>query len=82
VVAPAVPGKDAYLEYQDSRGFLQACKNLLADDYEKILTPDGREAFANLLDKQFASVDPVDPNHPTPFRVIENLFERIEKGLS
>lgn len=82
VIAPAVPGKDPYLDYQDSRGYLQACKNMLGNDYEKILTPDGREAFANLLDKQFASLDPIDPNHPTPFRVIENLLDRVAKGLS
>jgi ZIP family zinc transporter len=82
VVAPAVPGKDPYLEYQDTRGFLQACRNLLAKDYENTVSPDGRDAFANLLDKQFNALDPVDPMHPTPFRVIERLIERIEKGLS
>jgi len=77
----AVPGKDAYLEYQDTRGFLKACKRILdklpANDFKT----DGQNALATLLDEQFKSVDPVDPANPTPFKEIEALFERIEKSV-
>lgn len=78
----AVPGQDGYLEYQDTRGFLQACRALFIPEYKNMLSHDALEAFSTLLNKEFASVDPVAPNHPTTFETIEALCERIEKGLS
>jgi len=78
----AVPGKDEYLEYQDTRGFLQACRHLLAKNYKTNLSADSQAAFLTLLTKEFSPVDPANPSHPTPFKTIEGLFERIEKSLS
>jgi ZIP family zinc transporter len=82
VIEPAVPGKDEYLEYQDTRGFLHALREFLGNDYESMLSGDARAAFSTLLDKEFAPIDPRNPEHPTPFKEIEELFERIETGLS
>lgn len=82
VLEPAVLGKDPYLEYQDARGYLGACRHLLGKDYDRLLSPDAKAAYSNLEEKQFSAVDPVDPEHPTPFWVIEKLIERIENGLS
>jgi zinc transporter, ZIP family len=78
----AVPGKDAYLEYQDTRGFLKACSRILDKLPQDDFKPDGRAALATLLDVQFKTVDPAKPSNPTPFRQIEELFERIEKSVS
>ena len=82
VLEPAVPGKDEFLEYQDTRGFLKACHESLINGFENILSPDAQAAFSTLLDKHFKTIDPVDPKHPTPFHTIEELFERIEKSIS
>jgi zinc transporter, ZIP family len=81
VTEAATPGKDAYLEYQDTRGFLKAAKRILdtlpADDFRR----DGRDALAKLLNVDFKSVDPIDPQKPIPFKEIEQLFEKIEGSL-
>lgn len=82
VIEPAVPGKDAYLEYQDVRGFFQACRNFIGDDYESALSSSAKDALSTLLNKEFSSLDPINPKHPTPANEIEELVEQIEKGLS
>ncbi len=82
VIEEAVPGKDAYLEYQDTRGFLKACQRILntlpRDDFKS----DGRKALEHLLEHDFKSVDPIDPKKPMPFKEVEELFERIEHSVS
>jgi ZIP family zinc transporter len=78
----AVPGKDAYLEYQDTRGFLKACKRILDKLPDGSVKTDGKNALTTLLDDQFKSVDPANPAKPTPFHEIEELFERIERSIS
>jgi zinc transporter, ZIP family len=78
----AVPGKDAYLEYQDTRGFLQACQRILETLPADHFKTDGRRALSILLNEQFQSVDPPNPTDPTPFEKIEALFERIEKSVA
>jgi len=82
VVEPAVPGKDLFLEYQDTRGFLKACDRILDTMPESDFKPDGRKALGELLDKQFLPVDPADPKHPIPFKEIEEQFERVERSIS
>ncbi len=81
VIEPAVPGKDGYLEYQDVRGFLKACRSLLDKQYDQILTPDAQQAFSSLLDKEFKTVDPLDPKDPTPFETVEKQLDRISDGF-
>jgi len=78
----AVPGKDAYLEYQDTRGFLTAVERLLKGQSPADFKPDGKVALSQLLHQDFKSVDPSDPAKPIPFKQVEELFERIEKSLS
>jgi hypothetical protein len=82
VIEPAVPGKDLFLEYQDTRGFLKACDRILDTMPESDFKPDGRKALGELLDSQFEPVDPADAKHPIPFKEIEEQFERVERSIS
>lgn len=77
----AVPGKDGYLEYQDTRGFLQACHEFLERGGEEQLSLGAQRAMATLLNNKFADSDPIDPGHPEPFPAIEKLIDQVEDGL-
>ena len=81
VIEEAVPGKDAFLEYQDTRGFLKASNRILERLSKDEFKEDGRKAMAELLGDEFKTVDPADPNHPVPYETIEKLFDRIEKSV-
>jgi hypothetical protein len=81
VIEPAVPGKDAYLEYQDVRGFLNAGRSFIGEQYVELLNPDAQTALNELLEHQFKSIDPVDAEHPTPFATVEKLLDRVSDGL-
>jgi len=78
---PGVPGKDAYIEYQDARGFLLAARSLLGPETDA-LPPDARQALDELLTDVFAPLDPRDPNRPVPSADVEALVERVGLGLA
>ncbi len=81
VVKAAQPGKDGYLEYQDTRGFLRATHELLMCPKDQKCV-SAQTAIENLLDDEFRSINPADPEHPLPFSRMEQKFEAIEKILN
>ncbi len=80
VLQAATPGKDGYLEYQDTRGFLKAIRSLLEVSNDSKCQA-AQELINNLLGNEFKDVNPSQPKHPVPFKQIEKRFEAIEKTL-
>ncbi len=80
VLQAAQPGKDGYLEYQDTHGFLKAIRALLNGTGNKKCTK-AQEIINDLLGSQLKDINPPDPKHPVPFKEIEEHFETIEKTL-
>jgi len=78
VLVAAQPGKDGYLEYQDTRGFLKAAQRLLECPSDN-LCGVARLKIGGLVKSEFNDVDPKNPARPTPFPEIEKRFEEIEK---
>ena len=80
VLVPAQPGKDGYLEYQDTRGFLKATQRLLECPSDNLCGMIAIE-IAGLVKTDFSDVNPKNPERPIPFSEIERRFEAIEKLL-
>jgi zinc transporter, ZIP family len=80
VLKAAQPGKDGYLEYQDTKGFLRATRDMLMCPTDQKCA-SAQEAIENLLGNEFKNINPENPEHPVPFTKIEKDFEAIEKIL-
>jgi len=80
VLKVAQPGKDGYLEYQDTRGFLRATRDMLMCPTDE-KCGSAQEAIEKLLGNEFRNINPENPEHPVPFTRIEKDIEAIEKML-
>ncbi len=80
VIQPAQPGKDGYLEYQDTRGFLKATRRLFVCPLDRRCDA-AQAAIEKVLASDFRDVDPANPDRPIPFKEVEKHFEKIEKVL-
>ncbi len=80
VLKAAQPGKDGYLEYQDTKGFLEATRAMLSCPSDQKCR-SAQKAIEDLLDTKFKHINPENPKHPVPFTKIEKDFEAIEKIL-
>ena len=80
VIEAAQPGKDGYLEYQDTRGFLKATRRLFVCPLDKRCDAP-QAAIEKVLASDFKDVDPVNPERPIPFKEVEKHFEKVEKVL-
>jgi hypothetical protein len=80
VLKAAQPGKDGYLEYQDTLGFLKTTKDLLMlpGDEKCALA---QQAIEKMLYKDFKNINPENPKHPIPFSIVEKDFESVEAFL-
>jgi hypothetical protein len=80
VLQAATPGKDGFLEYQDTRGFLKATRVLLNPTSDS-KCESAQIIINGMLGSEFKEINPSHPNHPVPFKTIENRVEALEKAL-
>jgi len=73
-----IPGKDGYLEYQDTRGFLKAAMRLLEFPHHNLCAMI-RLQISGLLNRQLREINPVYPARPAPFPEVKEHFDEIEK---
>lgn len=81
VLQVATPGKDGFLEYQDTRGFLKATRSLLNATSDS-KCESAQVIINGMLGSELKEINPNNPDHhPVPFKTIEKRFEAIEKAL-